>query len=375
MEKRVFNFSAGPAVLPESVLKKAQKELLNYKGAGMSILEMSHRSKAFETIISNAETLMRRILGIPDEYAVLFLQGGASLQFSMVPMNLYIPGKPMLAVNTGVWSQKAIKEMKKIGECQVISSSEDRQFTYIPDSASIQIKEPASFLHITSNNTIFGTQWNVFPHTGNLPLVADMSSDILSRQVDIRQFGLIYAGAQKNIGPAGVTVVIIRKDLAERALETLPSMLQYRTHIQEKSLYNTPPTFAIYVISLVLEWIEEIGGLKEIERRNHEKADRLYHVIENSDFYYLPVQKGDRSKMNVVFRIRGNNEVLEKRMIEESEENGLKELKGHRSVGGLRASIYNAQTFEAIDELADFLRLFEKKHLSELTITNARTPR
>ncbi len=362
MYQRLFNFSAGPAVLPVSVLEKVRDEMMNYQGAGMSVMEMSHRSKAFEEILAKTEASVRSILGLSDDYAVLFLQGGASLQFSMVPMNLYTPGKPVDVVHTGVWSGKAIDELKKSTEFNIIASSEDKNFTYIPDVAASQFNPDASYAYCTSNNTIYGTRWTQFPQTGSVPLVCDMSSDIFSRPFDMNQFGLVFAGAQKNLGPSGVTLVIIRKDLAERASSTLPTMLQYRTHIKNTSMYNTPPAFGIYVLGLVLDWIKEQGGLKGMEQKNNEKAGILYNTIDNSDFYYCPNVVKDRSTMNVVFRINGNNEDLEKTFLKEAAQNGLLELKGHRSVGGLRASIYNAQTLDAVKSLSVFMKDFAKKH-------------
>jgi phosphoserine aminotransferase len=343
MSERIHNFSAGPAALPLSVLERAREELIVYDGSGMSIMEMSHRSKDFVAVMDNAEAGLRRIMGIPDNYEVLFLQGGASLQFSMVPMNLYLQGNPVDVINTGAWTQKAMVEI-------------------VPDPNRIRLDENASYVYLCSNNTIFGTQWRDFPQTGEIPLVADMSSDVLSRDIDVARFGLIFAGAQKNIGPAGVTIVIMQPELAERAPRTLPTMLQYRTHIKSRSRYNTPPTFGIYMISLVLDWIEAAGGLAAIEQRNDTQAQLLYDAIDNTKFYNCPVATNDRSRMNVVFRIRNGNEPLEQQFIEEATSAGLSGLKGHRSVGGLRASLYNAQTFEAVNALVEFMREFETKN-------------
>lgn len=360
--KRIHNFSAGPATLPLEVLEIVQRDFLNFNNTGMSIIEMSHRSKDFTKVIEHTEAQLRKLLGIPENYAVLFLQGGASLQFSMVPMNLNVPGKPMDLISTGVWSKKAIKEIEKVGQCRVIASSEDKNFSYIPKFSDSDVNQDAAFLHITSNNTIAGTQWKHFPNSGNVPLVADMSSDILSKRFDVTKFKLIYAGAQKNIGPSGVTLVIIDKELAERADKKLPTMLQYRTHIADNSLYNTPSTFGIYMIGLVADWIESIGGLEAMEKRNEQKAAKLYKAIDDSDFYSNPVDLESRSLMNVVFRIKGNNEDLEAKFVQEATAAGLSGLKGHRLVGGLRASIYNALSPESIDALVEFMVDFENRH-------------
>ncbi len=361
--KRIYNFSAGPGVLPESVLVQAQEDMVNYKGIGLSVMEMSHRSKPFEAILSQAESALRRLMGIPDNYTVLFLQGGASLQFSMVPMNLYLENKPIDIVHTGVWSAKAIDELKKVAPYTVVASSEKEKFTHIPTVEASALNPDASYVHITSNNTIYGTQWSSqFLNTGEVPLVADMSSDILSRKIDISQFGLIYAGAQKNMGPAGVTVVIIRKDLLERTPSHLPTMLQYKVQAKNVSLYNTPPTYSIYILGLVLQWLEALGGIDAIEAHNELKAALLYEAIESSAFYYCPNVKACRSKMNVVFRIHGNQEDLETQFVSEASQQGLCELKGHRSVGGLRASLYNAQSIESVKALVAFMKEFERKH-------------
>lgn len=361
MTERIFNFSAGPAVLPLPVLEQAQAELLNFENCGMSVMEMSHRSKTFEQILNRAETGLRQNLAIPDEYAVLFLQGGASLQFAMVPMNLALPDKPVDVIHTGAWTKKAIAELKKVAGYRLAGSTEAENFRRLPHPDEIELNPAASYVHICSNNTIFGSQWTDVPDTGDVPLVADMSSDILSRQIDVSKYGLIFAGAQKNIGPSGVTIVIIRKDLAGRAPANLPTMLDYRTHIDKGSLYNTPPTFAIYMVALVMEWIAAQGGVAAIQKRNEEKAALLYQAIDNSNLFYCPVEKQDRSKMNVVFRVRGDNEELEKQCIQQAQAAGLSGLKGHRSVGGLRASIYNAQPLEGVQALVNFLQTFEKQ--------------
>jgi phosphoserine aminotransferase len=362
MHNRIHNFSAGPAVLPVSVLEQAKEEMLNYRGTGMSVMEMSHRSKEFLAIFEHAEAGLRRVLNVPEEYAVLFLQGGASTQFAMIPMNLYLPGHPVNAIHTGSWTQSAIAEIEKVAECTVIASSEGNGFTAIPALAEIVPEPNASYVYLCSNNTIKGTQWQAFPRTGDIPLVADMSSDILSRPVDVSQFGMIFAGAQKNIGPAGVTIVIMQKELAERAPKTLPTMLQYRTHLSKESMYNTPPTYAIYMVGLVVDWLLAQGGVTAMAEYNEAKARVVYQAIDRTDFYTGPVAKADRSLMNVVFRIQNGNEALEKRFAAEATAAGLSGLKGHRSVGGLRASIYNAQTMAAVEALAQFMQEFEAKN-------------
>lgn len=357
--KRAYNFNAGPAALPLPVLKRAQEELLNFQNTGMSVMELSHRSKEYDAVHNSAKQRLKKLMNIPDTHDVLFLQGGASLQFSMVPMNLL--GKDQVAnyVLTGSWSEKALKEAKKIGKTHIAASSKEANYTYIPRLEDIQLSENAAYLHITSNNTIFGTQWREFP---NLPvdLIADMSSDILSREINVGQFALIYAGAQKNLGPSGVTVVIIRNDLLERIPDNLPTMLDYRTHSSKNSLYNTPPTFAIYMLSLVLEWVEEQGGVKAIEARNKEKAAVVYEAIDASNGFYAPhAEKDSRSLMNVTFRLP--NEELTKKFLEEAKEKGFVGLAGHRSVGGCRASIYNAVPLEACEALAEFMNDFYRR--------------
>jgi phosphoserine aminotransferase len=362
MYGRVYNFSAGPAVLPVPVLERARDEMLNLEGSGMSVMEMSHRSKDFEKVLDRAENGLRQQMGIPDDYVVLFLQGGASLQFAMVPMNLALPGKPVDVIHTGAWTKLAMVEIEKVAEYRLAGSTEADKFRRIPRPEEIELNPGASYVHIVSNNTIFGSQWPDFPDTGEVPLVADMSSDILSRQIDVSKFGLIFAGAQKNIGPSGVTIVIMRPDLAERADAKLPTMLQYRTHIKTRSLYNTPPTFGIYMVALVMEWMAGEGGVPAIQKRNEEKADLLYQAINNSELFYCPVEPGSRSKMNVVFRAKGDDEELEAKCIAAASAAGLKTLKGHRSVGGLRASIYNAMPMDGVKALVDFLEEFERKN-------------
>ena len=357
--KRILNFNAGPAALPLPVLQRVREELLDYLGTGMSVMEMSHRSAEYEEIQSRAEEGLRRQLAIPDEYAVLFLQGGGSLQFAMVPMNLYVPGRPVDVLHTGTWTSKAIGELKRIAAYRLAASTEAEKFTRLPRPGEIALDPKASYVHMATNNTIEGTQWSALPETGEVPLVADMSSDILSRRVDVRRFGLIFAGAQKNLGPSGVTIVIARRDLMERADKNLPAILQYRTHEKERSLYHTPPTFAIYIVGLVLEWIEIEGGIAAIERRNETKAKLLYDAIYTSGFYTCPIEKASRSKMNVVFRIAGGNEAIEKQFVQEAAASGLVGLAGHRSVGGLRASLYNAVMLEAVEALVGFMREFQ----------------
>ena len=359
--KRVFNFNAGPAALPLAVLERAREELLDYHGTGMSVMEMSHRSREFEEILERAERGLRHHLGVPEDYAVVFLQGGGSLQFAIVPMNVYLPGRPADVLHTGAWTAKAIVEMKKLAACRLAASTEAQKFTRVPRTEGIDWNPEASFVYLCSNNTIEGTQWQTFLDAP-APLVADMSSDILSRRVDISRFGLIFAGAQKNLGPSGVTVVIVRRDLAERADRNLPTLLQYRTHIKERSLYHTPSTFAIYLVGLMMDWVKSEGGLGAIESRNEAKAHRPYHALDASGFYSCPVEKNDRSRMNVVFCVAGGREDLERKLVAEAAAAGLVGLEGHRSVGGLRASLYNAVTLEAVDALVAFLREFERKH-------------
>jgi len=357
MSERIFNFNAGPAALPLSVLKKAQKDFLNYKGEGLSVMEMSHRSKTFDSIIKDAERLMKEVMGIPDGYKVLFFQGGATLQFAAIPLNLLPDGASADYVNTGAWSKKAIAEAKKLGKTvNVLASSEDKNFSYIPTGYSVS--PDTIYLHITSNNTIAGTQFQAYPDSGSVPLICDMSSDINSRKIDVSQFDLIYAGAQKNMGPSGVTIVIIKEELLEKSPDNIPTMTSYKIIGGKDSLYNTPPTFGIYMIKLVLEWIQEAGGVEAVEKINRQKADLLYNAIDKSDFYRGTVAKDSRSIMNVTFRLP--NEELEKKFVAEGMEAGMIGLKGHRSVGGIRASIYNAVPTAAIEHLVAFMEKFEK---------------
>ncbi len=358
--ERIFNFNPGPAALPEAVLEEIQASFLNYGGSGMSVVEISHRSKWFEAIIDDAVQRTRRLLNIGDDFKVLFLQGGASLQFAMVPMNLLADDRAADYVDTGTWSTKAVKEAQTLGKTvNVVASSADRNYTYIP--ADIAFNPDAAYVHITSNNTIKGTQWHRFPDTGSVPIVADMSSDIMSRAFDPTPFGLIYAGAQKNIGPAGVCMVVIRADMLQRVPESLPSMLKYTTYAAKNSLYNTPPAFAIYAVQLVLKWLEDtVGGLAEMEALNRKKADLLYGFLDRSAFYRPTADTDSRSLMNVTFRLA--NEDLEKQFVEQALENGLGGLKGHRSVGGCRASLYNATALKAVEALVAFMQEFERKH-------------
>lgn len=360
-DDRIHNFSAGPAALPTSVLETVQKELLNFQGAGMSVMEMSHRSKEYDAVICETQALVRSLLGVPDDYSVLFLQGGASMQFAQVPMNLYQKGNPVDVILTGSWTKKAVKEINKIGESRIVASSEDKNFSYIPKVSASDFNPSASYAKITSNNTIFGTQFHDFPDTGNVPLVADMSSDIMSRPLDVSKFGVIYAGAQKNLGPSGVTLVIVKNDLVERAPESLPTILQYRTQIANDSMFNTPPTFAIYMLGLVLKWVESQGGLATVAANNEFKAKKLYTMIDEHPFFYSPTAEDSRSYMNAVFRIEGDKEDLEKAFVSEAAKQGISGIKGHRSVGGLRASIYNAVSEADIDALIAFMHDFSKK--------------
>lgn len=356
---RVHNFNAGPAALPEEVLKEVQAQLLDYYGEGLSILEMSHRGKTYDAIHHQAEALIKEVMNIPENYRVLFFQGGATGQFAAVPLNLASDNIKVDYVNTGTWSTKAIEEAKKLGkEVRVIASSEDNQFSYIPES--IQVNPDSAYIHITSNNTIYGTQWHHFPETGNIPLVADMSSDIACRKVDVSKFALIYAGAQKNFGPAGVTIVIIRNDLIERSPKNIPTVFNYKKFAESDSLYNTPPVFAIYIVKLVAEWIKNSGGIEKIEQINRQKAQILYDLLDRSDFYRGTARQDSRSLMNVTFRLP--SEELEAKFVAEAKENGMIGLKGHRSVGGIRASIYNAVPLKAVEALAEFMVKFEKTH-------------
>jgi phosphoserine aminotransferase len=354
---KVYNFNAGPATLPEEVMRKAQDEFCDYKGSGCGILELSHRGKEFTEVIERAEANIRSLMGIGSEYEVCFVQGGASLQFAMIPMNLLPQGKVADYSDTGTWASAAIKEGKKIGQINVCCSSKDTNYDRIPEIRHWKTSPDAAYLHITSNNTIYGTQYHSFPEQGNVPIIADMSSDIMSRVVDISQFGLIYAGAQKNLGPSGLALVIIRKDLAALAPENVATMLKYSTYVENKSLYNTPPTFAIYMLGLVTDWMKSVGGLSVVEEINDSKSEALYELLDSSKFYRNPVQPGSRSKMNIVFRLP--NEELEEKFVKQANKAGMIGLKGHRSVGGIRASIYNAMPLAGVEKLIDFMNSFE----------------
>ena len=353
-----YNFYAGPAILPQEVMKKAQAELLDLNGIGLSILEISHRSKDFDAVITSAETKIRSLLGVPENFTVMFLQGGASLQFGMIPMYLLI-GKKADYVNTGAWAKKAIKEAKLFGTVNVAGSSEDKNFSYVP--GDLKFSTDSQYVHITSNETIGGIQWQQFPETNGVPLVIDMSSDIFSRRIDFKNIGMIYAGAQKNIGPAGVTLVIMRNDLIEACSDGLTTMLSYKTHAKGKSLYNTPPCFAIYIIKLVMDWIEALGGLAAVEKINDDKAKAIYDAIDHSNGYYRgTADPRDRSKMNVTFRLP--SEELEEKFINEAKKAGFIGLKGHRDVGGCRASIYNAMGLEGVKALVQFMEKFAQEN-------------
>jgi phosphoserine aminotransferase len=364
--KRAFNFNGGPATLPFPVLERVREELFDYRGTGMSVMEMTHRSTEFEEILSRAEQNLRRLMEIPEDYAVIFLQGGGSLQFTMVPMNLYISGKPVDVLHTGMWTAKAIAELEKATPYRLAASTESEKFRRVPGKEEIALAPDASYVYMASNNTIEGTQWNAFPKTGDVPLVADMSSDILSRRINVRDFGLIFAGAQKNLGPSGVTVVIIRRDLAERADKNLPTLLQYRSEIKEHSLFHTPPTFAVYIVGLVLEWVAAEGGVAAVEKRNDEKARLLYETIDANGFYSCPVAKDSRSKMNVVFRVAGGDEAIEKKFAQAAAAANIVGITGHRSVGGMRVSLYNAVTMNAVEALVSFMNEFRRTQGSHL---------
>jgi phosphoserine aminotransferase len=356
--QRVFNFSAGPAVLPLPVLEEAQRDLVALPGVGMSVLEISHRSKAFEDILARTEADARALGKVPANYKILFLQGGASLQFSMVPLNLITDGKPADYIVTGGWAQKAVKEAKRVGTVNIAGSTEAEHFSRIPRQDELTLDPNAAYVHITSNNTLFGTQWKAEPAVGDVPLVADTSSDMFSRPIDVARYGLIYAGAQKNLGPSGVTMVIIREDLLARSSKSLHTMLNYAVHAENGSLYNTPPCFGIYLMGLVMKWALAEGGLDAVGARNARKAARLYAEIDRTGFYKGTAAADSRSMMNVTFRL--GSEELEKKFVKESTAAGLDGLKGHRSVGGMRASIYNAFPEAGVDALVDFMKEFER---------------
>jgi phosphoserine aminotransferase len=357
---RIFNFSAGPAVLPIDVLEQAQRDLLSLPGVGMSILEISHRSKAFEEVLEGCEADLRTLAGIPDGYHVLYLQGGASLQFSMVPMNLLGPQASADYIVTGDWSQKAVKEAKRVGGVKIAATTEGENFARVPAQHELTLDPNAAYVHYTTNNTIFGTEFHYVPDVGSVPLVADTSSDMFSGPIDVSKYALIYAGAQKNLAPAGLTLVIVRDDMLRRTPSSLATMLQYGVHAENKSMYNTPPVFAIYVMRLVLAWQLKQGGLAAIEKRNARKADKLYAAIDRTGFYRGHATADSRSRMNVTFRLP--SEELEKTFTKEATAAGLDGLKGHRSVGGLRASIYNAFPEEGVDALVQFMVEFERRN-------------
>jgi phosphoserine aminotransferase len=366
----IYNFSAGPAVLPKDVLLQVQAELVDWHGSGMSVMEMSHRGKEFMGIAAEAEADLRELMGIPANYKVLFLQGGASSQFAMVPMNLLRGKASADYLNTGEWSKKAIKEAKKYGSVNVVASSEDKNFSYAPAQDQWKLDPNAAYVHYTPNETIGGVEMFWTPDTGSVPLVADMSSNILSRPMDVSKYGLIYAGAQKNIGPAGLTIVIVREDLIGETVKGTPTMFDYKVHADNDSMYNTPATFSMYTAGLVFKWLKARGGLSAMERTNREKANLLYDTLDATDFYASPVAKENRSLMNVPFTLKGRGQhewsvegaALDEAFLKGAHGHGLLQLKGHRSVGGMRASIYNAMPIEGVRALVDYMREFEKSH-------------
>ena len=363
--ERVYNFSAGPSMLPVSVLEKAAAEMLNYQGSGMSVMEMSHRSSAYLPIIENAEKLIRKLMNVPENYKVLFLQGGASTQFAMIPMNLGLKHHKAAYINTGVWAKKAISEAKKYLSVDVLASSEDKNFSYIPKVE--KVTGEYDYVHITLNNTIMGTHYEYIPETGDIPLVADISSCILSEPLDVSKFGLLYAGAQKNLAPAGVTLVIIREDLIPETMpvENTPTMLQYKIHAEADSMYNTPPCYTIYVMGKVLQWIKDNGGAEGMKKRNYEKANLFYDYLDSSDFYHATAEKGSRSIMNIPFLTKYDGDKateINKKFVSEATKAGLVNLAGHRLVGGMRASIYNAMSLEGVKALIAFMDKFAKEN-------------
>lgn len=357
---RVYNFSAGPATLPVEVLEKAQKELVDYQGNGVSVMEMSHRSPEYQAIFNGAVDNLRSLMSVPENYKILFLHGGASAQFGMVPLNLFSEKRKADYINTGAWSKKAIAEAKRYGTVNVVASSEDKTFSYIPKISKDMFDPEADYVHITTNNTIYGTTFPELPDVGNVPLVADLSSNILAQEYDVSKFGIIYAGAQKNIGPAGLAIVIVREDLAGKELDICPKMFNYKTHIDNGSMFNTPPTYAIYMAGLVFEWLLEKGGVAAMQKINEEKAGWLYDFIDNSSLFSGTAEKISRSMMNVPFVT--SSEELDAKFIKEAAAIGLKTLKGHRSVGGMRASIYNAMPTDGVKALVNFMKDFELKN-------------
>ncbi len=361
MEKRIYNLSAGPAILPEEVLLEAQKDLYSYKGSGMSVMEMSHRGKIFDGIIKDADADLRKLLGISEDYSILFLQGGATLQFSMVPLNLMPPTNKADYILTGAWAEKAAKEAKRVGVVNVAATTKSDNYSRIPKQAEMKLDPEASYVHFTSNNTIFGTQFRTEPETGNVPLVCDASSDFLHKKIDMNKYSLIYAGAQKNIGPSGVTVVVIKKDLLSRSNDSLHTYMNYKIHADNETMYNTPTTFGIYIAGLVFKWLLNMGGLDEMYKRNLDKAKVLYDAIDGSGGYYKGTTAvEDRSLMNVTYRLP--NEQLEEKFVKEASAKGFSGLKGHRSVGGIRASIYNAFPKAGVEALAEFMSEFKKNN-------------
>ena len=356
---RIFNFSAGPAVLPQEVLKQAQEEILDWHGSGMSVMEMSHRGPEYMAIHTDAEKDLRELLAIPGNYKVLFLQGGATMQFAAIPMNLLRGKTTADYVNTGEWAKKAIKEAKRYCNVNIVASSEDRNFSYAPPQSAWQLSKDAAYVHVCTNETIGGVEFNWIPDTGDIPLVADMSSHILSRPVDVDHYGLVYAGAQKNIGPAGLAIVIVREDLLGQTLPNTPMMLDYKVQADNDSMLNTPPTYSVYIAGLTFQWLKRIGGLAAMERHNIAKAKLIYDLIDGGNFYHSPVAKSDRSRMNIPFTLR--DEKLDDAFLKEAKQSGLIQLKGHRSVGGMRASIYNAMPLAGVTTLVEFMRDFATK--------------
>ncbi|MDD6735238.1 MAG: 3-phosphoserine/phosphohydroxythreonine transaminase [Clostridiales bacterium] len=357
---RVYNFSAGPSMLPESVLVKAQKEMVEYGTAGMSVMEMSHRSKDYEEIINGCEALVRELMHVPDNYKVLFLQGGGSSQFTMIPMNLGNKNKKCDIVITGQWAKKAAQEAERYITVNKIASSADKTFSYIPKLDKSTFSKDADYFYICMNNTIYGTKWNELPDTGDIPLVADISSMVMSEEIDVTKFGLLFAGAQKNLGPAGVTLVIVREDLIGNEMDICPTMFNYKIHADNGSLYNTPPTYGIYIVKLVLEWIKEQGGVKAVQKINEKKAAILYDYLDSSEMFRGTVVKEDRSLMNVPFVT--DSDELNAKFIKEAKDAGFVNLKGHRTVGGMRASIYNAMPVEGVEKLVAFMKKFEEEN-------------
>ena len=358
-EGRIYNFSAGPSMMPLPVLEKAAAEMTNYGGSGMSVMEMSHRSKYYDDIINGAQDVLRRVYNIPDNYRILFMQGGATMQFSAVPLNLMVTGKADYAI-TGNFARNAYKEAKKFGDIHIAATSEADNFTWVPTPDQLDIRPDADYFYICANNTIFGTEWHYDPNAGDVPVVADMSSNILSKPVDISKYGIIYAGAQKNMGPAGMAVVIIREDLMGHYRENMPVLLDYQLMADKNSMYNTPPTYSIYMMKLVTEWVEQMGGLEAMAKNADLRSSMLYDYLDSTDFYKGAAQKASRSRMNVTFRT-GNDE-LDKKFIQESIDAGMTNLKGHRLVGGMRASIYNAMPIEGVEYLIDLMKKFENNN-------------